>query len=120
MEICSQCRDAVMYCSCSRTDPEMSSHPEWSENPSFWIYRGNAKVEWDRDGRVLSGDQDLIAEIKSKLSGEYEEVLVPGFCLWMVPQDPYAVHLVAQQIKGCTFSPSAPDWSKFSESGVIY
>lgn len=120
MNICSQCKDAIMYCSCQLTDPTWSSHPEWSENPSFWIYRGNAQVEWDREGRALFGDEGLIAQIKAKLSGNYEEVLIPGFFLWMVPQDPYAVHLVAGQIEGVTFSPSAPNWDKYSEQGFIY
>ena len=120
MNTCSRCGDAIIYCSCERTDPAWSSHPDLMENPSFWIYRGEAEVEWDRDGRVLFGDAELIAEIRSNLSGERQVVLHPGFSLWMVEHDPYAVHLIAQSIKGCTFSKSAPKWGKFSKPGQIY
>lgn len=75
MNTCSRCGDAIIYCSCERTDPAWSSHPDLMENPSFWIYRGEAEVEWDRDGRVLFGDAELIAEIRSNLSGERQVVL---------------------------------------------
>ena len=120
MNRCSRCGDAIIYCSCERTDPAWSSHPDLMENPSFWIYRGKAEVEWDRDGRALFGDAELIDEIRSNLSGEHEVVLHPGFSLWMVEHDPYAVHLIAQAIEGCTFSKSAPKWGKFSKPGRIY
>ena len=91
------------------------------ENPSFWIYRGEAEVEWDRDGRALFGDAELIAEIRSNLSGERQVVLHPGFSLWMVEHDPCAVHYVASKIlHGCTFSSDVPDWSRYSEPRAIY
>jgi len=54
------------------------------------------------------------------LSGELDVVLIPGFSLLMVERDPYAVHLVAKSIKGCTFSKSAPKWGRFSKPGRIY
>jgi len=120
MDTCSRCLDVVIYCSCERTDPDWSSSPDLMENPTFWIYRGDAEVEWDRDGRALFGDAELIAEIRSKLSGELDVVLIPGFSLLMVERDPYAVHLVAKSIEGCTFSKSAPKWGKFSKPGDIY
>jgi hypothetical protein len=90
------------------------------ENPSFWIYRGEAEIDRGRDGRALFGDAELIAEIRSNLSGERQVVLHPGFSLLMVEHDPYAVHLMAQSIEGCTFSKSAPKWGKLSRPGRSY
>ena len=121
MSVCSRCGDVALYCSCERTDPDWTRSSKWTNNPSFYIYRGDAEAEWDREGRMLFGDPELVAEIRSKLTGEYVEVLISGFCLWMVEQDPYAVHLVARdEIEGCTFSKSAPKWGKFSKPGRIY
>jgi len=119
MNVCSRCGDVVMYCSCQRTDSAWSSHKELTENPTFWIYRGHETAEWDRDGRALFGDPELVADIRFKLSGERELVLLPeyplaGFMLLMAERDPYAVHLAAQSIDGCTFSPSAPNWGTIS------
>ena len=56
MNRCSRCGDAIIYCSCERTDPAWSSHPDLMENPSFWIYRGEAEVEWDSRGGLVKTD----------------------------------------------------------------
>ena len=120
MNTCSRCGDAILYCSCERTDPAWSSRPDLMENPSFWIHRGEAEVEWDRDGRALFGDAEVIAEIRSNLSGERQVVLHTAFSLLMVEYDPYALHLIAQSIGGCTFSKSSPKWGKLSRSERIY
>ena len=121
MNTCSRCGDAIIYCSCERTDPAWSSHPDLMENPSFWIYRGEAEVEWDRDGRALFGDAELIAEIRSNLTGERRLIFHPGFELLMSVHDPCAVHYVASKIlHGCTFSSDVPDWSRYSEPRAIY
>lgn len=105
---CSRCGDAIIYCSCERTDPAWTSHPDLMENPSFSLYRGEAEVDWDRDGRALFGDSDLIADIRSNPSGERQVVLHSGFSLLMVEHDPCAVHQITQSIEGCTFSKNAP------------
>ena len=89
MNVCSRCGDVILYCPCERIDPSWIHSSEWMENPSFFIYRGDAEAEWDREGRILFGDPELVAEIRSKLTGEKVEVLIPGFCLWMVEQDPH-------------------------------
>ena len=113
---CSRCLDVVLYCSCEREDPSWSKRKQWADNPSYWIYLGGLSAEWDRQGRALFGDEELIEQIRNLLSGQLETVLHLGFQLWMVEQDPYAVHHAAQQITGATFSESAPVWSDFSQN----
>jgi hypothetical protein len=121
MRVCERCRDVVIYCSCVLEDPSWIDSTKFTNNPSFWIFRGNQKAEWDRVGRNLFGDQELIDDIKKHLHGEYVEVLKPGFSLWMDFRDPNAVYFVAKDIlKGCTFSDSAPDWSEMEDPNTIY
>ena len=118
---CSRCGDVVMYCDCPYTDPAVVDDKDYMDSPSFEIYRASEVVEWDRARRSLGGSQKLLHDILSHLDGEYVEVLIPGFCLWMSPKDPYAVHFVAEYlVKECTFSPSAPDWSEWTKPGRIY
>ena len=125
MKDCSKCSGVVMYRSFQRTDPAWSSNGTYTENPTFWIYRGDEAAEWDRDGRALFGDAGLVEEIRSRLSGESELVLIPGFLLigfWLLmsEHEPYAVHWVAQSIEGCTFSETAPDWGNWNKPNGIY
>ena len=118
---CSRCGDVVFYCECPYTDPAVIDDKDYMDSPSFEIFRGAEVVEWDRARRSLGGSEKLLQDILSYLDGEYVEVLIPGFCLWMSPKDPYAVHFVAENlVKGCTFSPSAPDWSEWTKPGRIY
>lgn len=120
-DICSRCRDVVFYCTCPYTDPAVVDHKDYMDSPSFEIYRGSEVVEWDRATRSISGSPKLIKDILSYLDDQYVEILHPGFCLWMSYKDPYAVHFVAENfLKGCTFSPSAPDWSEWTKPGWIY
>ena len=44
---------------------------------------------------MLFGDAELIAEIRSNLSGERQVVLHSGVSRWMVEHDPYAVQLIS-------------------------
>jgi hypothetical protein len=118
---CSRCGDVVFYCECPYTDPAVIEDKDYMDSPSFEIFRGSEVVEWDRARRSLGGSQKLLQEILSHLDGEYVEVLIPGFCLWMSPKDPFAVHFVAENlVKGCSFSGSAPDWSEWTKPGRIY
>ena len=118
---CSRCRDVVMYCDCPYTDPAVVEDKDYTDSPTFEIYRGDETVEWERRGRSLGGSPRLLSDIMNHLSGDFEEVLKPGFCLWMSHKDPYAVHFVAEHfVKGCSFSASAPDWSEWTKPGRIY
>lgn len=118
---CSRCGDVVFYCECPFTDPAVIDDKDYMENPSFEIYRGSEVVEWERARRSLGGSKRLLEDILRYLNGEYVEVLAPGFCLWMSPKDPFAVHFVAENlVNGCTFSRSAPDWSEWTKPGRIY
>ena len=118
---CSRCGDVVFYCECPYTDPAVIDDKDYMDSPSFEIFRGSEVVEWDRARRSLGGSQKLLQDILSHLDDEYVEVLIPGFCLWMSPKDPYAVHFVAEHfVKGCSFSASAPDWSEWTKPGRIY
>jgi len=118
---CSRCGDVVFYCECPHTDPAVIDDKDYMDSPSFEIFRGAEVVEWDRARRSLGGSHKLLKDILSYLDGEYVEVLIPGFCLWMSPKDPYAVHYVAENfVTGCTFSNSAPDWSEWTKPGRIY
>lgn len=116
---CSKCLDAIMYCTCSYSDPNVVDPPFYS-NASFSVFRGDEEVEWDSEHRSISGDRELLSEVMSQLNGEYVEVLKPGFCLWLDFREPFAVRWAAENIEGCTFSASAPDWSRFSKPGRIY
>ena len=119
--LCSRCGDVVMYCTCPYTDPVVVDDKDYMDSPSFEIYRGDQKAEWDRQTRSLSGDAELVQEIRSHLTGEYVEVLYPEFSLWMTHKDPFAVHYVASEfVKGCRFSKSVPDWSPFTDPDVVY
>ena len=118
---CSRCGDVVMYCDCPYTDPSVVDDRDYTDNPTFEIYRGDETVEWERRGRSLGGSPRLLSDIMNHLSGDFEEILKPGFCLWMSHKDPYAVHFVAEHfVKGCSFSASAPDWSEWTKPGRIY
>jgi len=118
---CSRCGDVVMYCDCPYTDPAVVEDKDYTDSPTFEIYRGDETVEWERRGRSLGGSPRLLSDIMNHLSGDFEEVLKPGFCLWMSHKDPYAVHFVAEHfVKGCSFSASAPDWSEWTKPGRIY
>ena len=122
MRKCEICLDVAIYCKCAANEDLWNpSHGMWvTDNPTFWIYRGDEKVEWDKEGRALWGDPKLIEDLMEHLDGEYVTVLYP-MQLPMVPQDPYAVHWVAKhKLKGCTFSKSAPKWGRFSKPGVVY
>lgn len=110
---CTRCGDVVMYCDCPFTDPAVVDDKNYTDNPSFEIFRGDEKVEWQRRGRSLGGSPGLLIDIMNHLKGDFKEALTPGFCLWMTPKDPYAVHFVASEIlQGCTFSKTAPPSKK--------
>ncbi len=121
MDVCSRCLDVVTYCKCQLEDPEWNVSGKYTNNPTFWIYRGTQEAEWDREGRNLFGDPELIKDIRAHMTEEYTEILKPGFWLWMSVHDPNAVYFVAREkLKGCTFSKSAPDWSAMEIPGQIY
>jgi hypothetical protein len=102
-------------------DEREESAAEYTDNPSFWIFRGEQKAEWVELTRELTGDWELIKDISKHLHGGYEVVLQPGFGLWLSVHDPNAVYYVAsEKLTGCTFSDSAPDWSDMTDPNAIY
>ena len=121
MRVCSLCGDVVLYCSCMLLDEREESAAEYTDNPSFSIFRGEQKAEWVELTRELTGDWELIQDISKHLHGGYEVVLHPGFGLWLSVHDPNAVYYVAsEKLTGCTFSDSAPDWSDMTDPNAIY
>ncbi len=121
MDVSSRCLDVSAYCKCQLEDPEWDISGKYTNNPSFLIYRGNQEVEWDREGRNLFGDADLINNIRMHMTEEYTEILKPGFWLWMSVHDPNAVYFVAKHLlQGCTFSKSAPHWSAMENPNSFY
>ena len=120
-DYCSRCGDVIMYCDCPNTDPAVVDDKKYTDNPSFSINRGEEEVEWERRGRTIGGSKGLLDDILTHLTGDFEEILKPGICLWMTPKDPCAVHFVAYKIlQGCTFSRTAPKWEKDTRPGHIY
>lgn len=121
MRICSICGDVVLYCTCMLEENRVVESPIYSENPSFSIYKGSSEVEWDSASRTLSGDPVLIQEIMKHLHGGYQDLLEPGFGVWMRVEDPNGVFYVAKElIEGCSFSDTAPDWSEITDPDTIY
>ena len=121
MRVCSLCGDVVLYCTCMLENESHSDAQNYTENPSFSIYRGIAEVRWSRETRSLYGDTTLIQDIQKHMHETYEVVLHPGFGLWMTARDPNAVFYVANQLlKGCSFSETAPDWSEMTDPENIY
>ena len=121
MRVCSLCGDVVLYCTCMLESESDSGSPDFTDNPSFSIYRDNTEVIWDSETRSLSGDPLLIQDIEEQMHGDYEIVLHPGFGLWMISRDPNAVFFVAKELlKGCTFSETAPNWSEITDPDNIY
>jgi hypothetical protein len=115
------CGDVVLYCKCLEENAVFEEIKMFRNNPSYWIYRGEETAFWDQETRNLYGDKKLLEDIRALLHGKQEEILKPGFELWMDVRDPFAVHYVASwQLSGCTFSKTAPDWSPWTKPGVIY
>lgn len=101
--ICTKCLDVVFYCTCF-----MGEDRALSNSGEFTITSGKSKVTWSPTNRMLSGNQKMIDEILSELSGEKETICDVG-TLWMEQREPVAVAFVAENL-GFELSGDVPEW----------
>ena len=108
-DVCSNCRDVVMYCECW-----IPKDKHFSDSGTFTLGDGERKVLWDSSTRQLEGDQELIEQIRSKLTGKQETIMDVG-TIWMDEREPIAVTFVASNI-GLEFGPDAPKYGMLNET----
>ena len=97
-DICSNCRDVVMYCECW-----IPKDKHFSDSRNFTLGDGQRKILWNSETRQLEGDQELIEQIRSKLNGRQETICDVG-TIWMDEREPIAVTFLASSIELTGFS----------------
>ena len=108
-DICSNCRDVVMYCECW-----IPKDKHFSDSGNFTLGDGERKILWNSETRQLEGDQELIEQIRSKLNGRQETICDVG-TIWMDEREPIAVTFLASSI-GLEFGPDAPKYGRLNET----
>ena len=102
-DICSNCLDVVMYCECW-----IPKDKDFSESGDFTMGDGQRTVLWNSKTLGLEGDQELIAKIRSELSGEEVTICDVG-TIWMDEREPVAVTFIGSGI-GLGYGPDAPKY----------
>ena len=69
---------------------------------------GTDEVVWNPRNRLLSGNERMIAAIKSELSGSQETICDVG-TLWMEEREPIAVAFIAETL-GYELGEGAPEF----------
>ena len=108
-DICSNCRDVVMYCECW-----IPKDKHFSDSGNFTLGDGERKILWNSETRQLEGDQELIEQIRSKLNGRQETICDVG-TIWMDEREPIAVTFLASSI-GLEFGPDAPKYGMLNQT----
>lgn len=108
-DICSNCRDVVMYCECW-----IPKDKHFSDSGNFTLGDGERKILWNSETRQLEGDQELIKQIRSKLNGRQETICDVG-TIWMDEREPIAVTFLASNI-GLEFGPDAPKYGMLNQT----
>ena len=108
-DICSNCRDVVMYCECW-----IPKDKHFSDSGNFTLGDGERKILWNSETRQLEGDQELIEQIRSKLNGRQETICDVG-TIWMDEREPIAVTFHASSI-GLEFGPDAPKYGMLNQT----
>ena len=108
-DICSNCRDVVMYCECW-----IPKDKHFSDSGNFTLGDGQRKILWNSETRQLEGDQELIEQIRSKLNGRQETICDVG-TIWMDEREPIAVTFLASSI-GLEFGPDAPKYGMLNQT----
>lgn len=102
-QLCTECRDVIMYCKCW-----MGKEREVSHSESFEIWLGNETALWNSLRRRLEGSFDIVDSIRQHLTGEEQFICDVGK-VWMDEREPIAVAMIAEQL-GFQLGEDAPNY----------